>query len=128
MTDFLKDMENIKTFHKFLGIVINQVEKGNKVDFKSITHLSKMINTYFEEFDSTQTNEQKESIPTESIQSESIQTESKQQETVKITPPSIPKIEDKFLNDIMSNVYQSKKIRKINTEPYINFKNNILFY
>lgn len=123
MTDFLKDMENIKTFHKFLGIVINQVEKGNKVDFKSITHLSKMINTYFEEFDSTQTNEPKESIPTESIH-----TESKQQETVKITPPSIPKIEDKFLNDIMSNVYQSKKIRKINTEPYINFKNNILFY
>lgn len=124
MTDFLKDMENIKTFHKFLGIVINQVENGNKVDFKSITHLSKMINTYFEEFESIKP----ESIKPESIKPESIKPESIKLEKIKITPPVIPTPEDKFLKDILSNVYQSKKIRKINTESYINFKNNTLFY
>ena len=40
MSNFLEDIETIKTFHNFLGIVVDKVEKGEKVDFKSVSKIS----------------------------------------------------------------------------------------
>tara|TARA_B110000908_G_scaffold102199_1_gene120448 strand:+ start:13804 stop:14091 length:288 start_codon:yes stop_codon:yes gene_type:complete len=48
MSNFLEDIETIKTFHTFLGIIINRVEKGEKVDFTSVRKLSEVINKYLE--------------------------------------------------------------------------------
>ena len=123
MSNFIKDMENIKTFHKFLGIVITQVEKGEKVDFKSINNLSKIINTYFEEFDSIEEPE------TDSPESEECKNISESfEEKVNEKPVEKDKKEDKFLTDILSDNYISKKSRILNTTNYTNFKNNHLFY
>tara|TARA_B110000902_G_scaffold225077_1_gene262885 strand:- start:241 stop:531 length:291 start_codon:yes stop_codon:yes gene_type:complete len=47
MSNFLEEIETIKSFHKFLGIVISQVENGEKVNFKSVSKLSKIIKSYF---------------------------------------------------------------------------------
>lgn len=100
MSNFLEDIETIKTFHKFLGVVLNQVEKGEKVDFKSVSNLSKLINGYFESCKKNNTSPTSESKPNK---------------------------EDTFLKDILSGDYEGTKIRK-SINFYDRFKLNESYY
>ena len=105
MSNFLEDIETIKTFHRFLGIVVEKVEKGEKIDFQSVSKISKMIKEYFD-------NCAKEN-------------ESKNEENCSSEPIKVTK--DKFLEDILSGEYAGSKIRK-SIIDYNRFKNNVLIY
>ena len=48
MTDFHKNVENIKTFRSLLDVIITRVESGEKVDFDAISKLNEFINNYYE--------------------------------------------------------------------------------
>ena len=100
MSNFLEDIETIKTFNKFLGIVIDKVEKGEKVDFKSVSKLSSLIKGYFE---------------------------SCEQETKETSSEETSQIKDKFLKDILSGEYTGTKIRK-SIIDYNRFKKNVVLY
>lgn len=100
MSNFLEDIETIKTFNKFLGIVIDKVEKGEKVDFKSVSKLSSLIKGYFE---------------------------SCEQETEETSSEEATQIKDKFLKDILSGEYTGTKIRK-SIIDYNRFKKNTVLY
>lgn len=100
MSNFLEDIETIKTFNKFLGIVIDKVEKGEKVDFKSVSKLSSLIKGYFE---------------------------SCEQETEETSSEEANQIKDKFLKDILSGEYTGTKIRK-SIIDYNRFKKNTVLY
>ena len=104
MSNFLEDIETIKTFHRFLGIVVDKVEKGEKVDFKSVSKISKMIKDYFDKC--AKENESKE--------------DSTKDDTV-------TEVKDKFLTDILSGEYTGDKIRK-SIIDYNSFKKNVLIY
>ena len=105
MSNFLEDIETIKTFHRFLGIVVNKVEKGEKIDFKNVSKISKMIKGYFDNC---------------AKESESKNEEDCSSESIKIS-------KDKFLTDILSGEYTGSKVRK-SIIDYNRFKKNVLIY
>lgn len=104
MSNFLEEIETIKTFNRFLDLVIGKVEKGEKVDFKSVSKLSSLIKGYFESCEQE----------TEETSSDDFQDENN-------------KIKDKFLKDILSGEYNGTKIRK-SIIDYNRFKKNVLLY
>lgn len=104
MSNFLEEIETIKTFNKFLGIVIDKVEKGEKVDFKSVSKLSSLIKGYFESCEQE----------TGDTSSDDFQDENNI-------------IKDRFLKGILSGEYNETKIRK-SIIDYNRFKKNVLLY
>lgn len=91
MNNFFESVENIKLFHKFLGSVIQNIEEGNKVNPKDINYLGEVIKNYFETY--------------------------KKEEDVK--EKEKPK-QNKFLENILNDKYENKKIRNIDNNFYKN--------
>tara|TARA_B100000768_G_C11280187_1_gene378114 strand:+ start:735 stop:1043 length:309 start_codon:yes stop_codon:yes gene_type:complete len=102
MSNFHKDIENIKKFRSFLDVIITRVEKGEKIDFDAISKLNQTINNYF----SSCENERKTSE------------ENKHDQTI---------VMDTFLSDILENKYKSTKKRNILSE-YENYKKYMFTY
>ena len=102
MSNFHKDIENIKKFRSFLDVIITRVEKGEKIDFDAISKLNQTINNYF----SSCENERK------TIE------ENKRDQTI---------VMDTFLSDILENKYKSTKKRNILSE-YGNYKKYMFTY
>lgn len=107
MSNFLEEVETIRTFHNFLGVVLSQVEKGEKVNFKSISKLSNVINDYYEEC-TKESEKDGQSPKTELTENES-------------------EIKDKFLRDILTGNYEVTKVRK-SIIDYNSFRKNTFIY
>lgn len=105
MSNFLKDIENLKTFRTFLDVIITRVEKGEKVDFKAISKINDMINEYYKSCSEEQT--EVITVPTDSTE--------------------FVKPMDSFLTDLLDNKYQPTKKRAV-TDSYLQFKKNITHY
>lgn len=106
MSNFLKDIENLKTFRTFLDVIITRVEKGEKVDFKAISKINDMINEYYKSCSEEQTEEYT---------------------VIADDKTEIVKPIDSFLADLLDSKYQPTKKRVV-TGSYLQFKKNINYY
>lgn len=133
MDSFTENVENIKLFHRFLSMIINSIEEGNKVNTGDINYLGKLIKEYFdycEENGNNDTNDTNDDTnddqnfdtnfdPNYDTIYDTCKYDVKTKEKQK---------ENRFLEKVLNDKYENKKIRKLDTPFYKNLKYNSLKY
>lgn len=113
MSDFIKDINNIKAFKKHLDDVLSNIENGGKLDFEVIVRLNELITNYNNS--NSTNNSPNSSLPNYT----NIMTHNDNS----MNPPIL----DAFLNNILQNNYNNIKKRQP-FSSYESFKTNLLNY